>query len=327
MTERPAAGTIRRMLKRATNPAPSELDVESAVRDRLYGERREVTAMPVRRGKPAALGGRYRLLDRLGTGGTADVYRARDERLQRDVAAKVIAHWLAHDMAAVRCFRREAALCARLAHPNIAGVLDAGTRPRDYIIVELVDGRDAATLLKQDESLSTEHAIQVVAAICDALEHAHARGVVHCDVAPRNILIGERDGVAKLVDFGLAADLFGTRQPAQEMGTPGYVAPEVIRGAAASPQSDLYSLAAVAYRLLGGLPPFGRRDDDGTAPRPSAIAERPTLAAIRPDLPSPLAAAVDDAMAQRPAARPASVAEFRRRMLATARESVQLRAA
>jgi serine/threonine-protein kinase len=315
------------MFTRAAAPVPSERDVESTVRERLYGERREVTAMPVRRGKPAALAGRYRLLDRLGTGGTADVYRAHDERLQRDVAAKVIAHWLAHDTAAVRCFRREAALCARLAHPNIAGILDTGTRPRDFIITELVDGRDAATRLAQDEPLATEHAVHVVVEICDALEHAHARGVVHCDVAPRNILIGERDGVARLVDFGLAVDLFGARQPAQEMGTPGYVAPEVIRGAAASPQSDLYSLAAVAYRLLGGLPPFQRRDDGGTAPRPTAIAERPSLADARPDLPRELTAAVDDAMAMRPAARPASVAEFRGRLLATARDSVQLRAA
>jgi eukaryotic-like serine/threonine-protein kinase len=298
----------------ATTPASCELDVEATVYDRLYGERQEVRATPVRQGKPAALAGRYRLLERLGSGGTADVYRARDQRLQRDVAAKVIAHWLAHDTATVRRFRREAELSARLAHPNIAGILDAGARPRDYIIVELVDGRDAATRLKQDEPLSTEHAIRVVAEVCDALEHAHARGVVHCDVAPRNILIGERDGVAKLVDFGVAVDVSGGRPPAQDLGTPGYVAPEVIHGAAVSPQSDLYSLAVVAYRLLGGQPPFRRRDDGGTAARPTAIAERPSLADVRPDLPSELTSAVDDAMSARPNARPASVAEFRHRV-------------
>jgi eukaryotic-like serine/threonine-protein kinase len=313
--------------RRATTPAPGDLDVETIVYDRLYGERTEVRAMPVRRGKPAALAGRYRLLERLGSGGTADVYRAHDKRLQRDVAAKVIVDWLAHDTAAIRRFRREAELCARLAHRNIAGILDVGTHARDYIIVELVRGRDAATMLKQDERFSTEHAIQVVAEIADALEHAHSRGVVHCDVAPRNILIGERDGVAKLVDFGLAVDLFGTTPPKQDMGTPGYVAPEIIRGAAASPQSDLYSLAVVAHRLLGGPPPFHRREAGGTAPRPTAVVELPSLADVRPDLPSALATAVDDAMSVRPAARPASVADFRRRLVATAQDSVQLRAA
>jgi hypothetical protein len=98
----------------ATAPAPWDVDVESTVRDRLYGERREVRATPIRRGTPSALGARYRLFERLGSGGTADVCRARDERLRRDVAVKVIAEWLAHDPATVRRFRREAELsCAR----------------------------------------------------------------------------------------------------------------------------------------------------------------------------------------------------------------------
>ena len=102
-------------------------------------------------------------------------------------AAKVIAEWLAHDTRSVRRFRREAELCARLAHPNIAAVLDAGNRPRDYIVMELVDGRNAAMRLEEDEPLTPVQVVDVVAHICEALGHAHARGVLHCDVAPRNI--------------------------------------------------------------------------------------------------------------------------------------------
>jgi serine/threonine-protein kinase len=224
------------------------------VRGRLYGER-EIKATPIRRGTPTVLGTRYRLLERLGSGGTADVYRACDERLKRDVAVKVIAGWLAEDPATVRRFRREAELCGRLAHPNVAAVLDAGNRPREYIVMELVDGQDAATLLKRDRPFTTVQAVGVVVQICEALEHVHGRGVVHGDVAPRNILIGERDGAAMLVDFGLAVDRFGTPRQGHIMGTPGYVAPEIARGAGPSPQSDLYSLGVVGYRLLGGPAP------------------------------------------------------------------------
>jgi serine/threonine protein kinase len=292
--------------RRNATATPSELDVESAVRDRLYGRRAEVTAMPIRRGTPTALGGRYRVLEKLGAGATADVYRARDERLRRDVAAKVIVDWLAHDSPSIRRFRREAELCARLAHPNVAAVLDAGHRPREYIVMELVDGRDAAMRLEEDEPLAPVEVVDVVAQICDALGHAHARGVLHCDVAPRNILIGQRGGTVKLVDFGAAVDARGAGAGVGVMGTPGYVAPEIIRGGGPSPQSDLYSLGVVAYRLLGGPP--------------TAASRLPALADVRPELPRRLTALVDRAMAVRPAARPASAEEFRRGMLETQAE-------
>jgi serine/threonine protein kinase len=264
------------------------------------------------------LGGRYRLLDRIGAGATADVYRARDERLGRDVAAKVIAEWLAHDAPSVRRFRREAALCARLAHPRIPAFLDAGTHPRDHIVMELVDGRHAAERLDEDERLTPPEIVDVVIQICDALGHVHARGVLHCDVAPRNVLIGRRDGTATLVDFGAAVDARGAGAGTGEVsGTPGYVAPEIIRGAGPSPQSDLYSLGVVAYRLLGGPPPFGGRGRAATVPWPTAVSHLPALADVRPELPRRLTALVDRAMAARPAARPASAAELRRLLLET----------
>ena len=156
--------------RRRTASAPWEEDVESTVRDQLYGPRAEVTATPIRRDTLARVGARYRLLEPLGSGRTAEVFRARDERLQREVAVKLILEELAHDSASVRRFRREAELCARLAHRNVAAVLDAGSRPREYIVMELVDGSAVATV-------PTESAAGAILQICDALEHAHGRGV------------------------------------------------------------------------------------------------------------------------------------------------------
>jgi eukaryotic-like serine/threonine-protein kinase len=312
-------------LRSATPPAWT-VDVESTVRDHLYGERHEVTATPIRRGAPTTLAARYRLHERLASGGTADVFRARDERLQRDVAVKVIAGWLAGDAATVRRFRREAEFCARLAHRNVAAVLDAGSRPREYLVMELVDGQNAATLLQRDEPVATAQAVDVVVQMCDALGHAHDRGVIHGDIAPRNILVDPR-GTAKLVDFGLAVDRFGPRPDGDLMGTPGYVAPEIIRYAVPSPQSDLYALGVVAYRLLGGPPLFRRSDAEETAARPSAIASVPSLAEVRPDLPPALTATVDAAMAKEHRSRPASAAELRERLLETRTGLAQLQAA
>ena len=146
------------------------------------------------------------------------MYRACDERLQRYVAVKLIVEPLAHDSAAVRRFRREAELSARLAHRHVAAVLDAGSRPREYIVMELVDGPDLA-------SVPTASAAEAILQICDALEHAHGRGVIHGDVTPQNILIGPRDGAAKLIDFGQAVEGFDVH-------------------------SDVEALAGIASRLL-----------------------------------------------------------------------------
>ena len=148
---------------------------------------------------------------RWGRAGPPRCYRARDERLQRDVAVKIIAEELANDAAAVRRFRREAKLGARLAHRHVAAVLDAGNRPREYIVMELVDGRDLATL-------PTASAAGAILQICDALEHAHGRGVLHGDVTPQNILIGRRDGAAKLIDFGQAVEGFDVHSDVEALG-------------------------------------------------------------------------------------------------------------
>jgi serine/threonine protein kinase len=256
------------------------------------------------------VGGRYRVLERVGLGGTAAVYRAWDERLKREVAVKLIAEWLRHDPVAIDRFHREAQVSARLTHPNIVAILDAGVEPQDFIVMEFVHGRDAGTLLRRQKRLAPREAVRVVTQVCKGLEYAHDHDIVHHDVSPRNVLIGRAGGSAKLADFGLASGVIEAvaRRPEEVLGTPGYVAPEILRGSSPSPLSDLYSLGVVAHRLLGGLPQACAGD---TTPQATAAPHIPPLAEARPDLPCGLIGAVHMALAPDPDARQGSVAEFR----------------
>lgn len=302
----------------------SWLEVEQDVRDRLYGGPAEIRAVPMPHrphrapsggGTPMGgrAGGRYRFLERAGAGGMATVYRAVDERLKREVAVKVIAERFAHDPPFVGRFRREAQLCARLAHPNVVAVLDAGVEPRDYIVMEFVDGVDAGALLETNGPLTPEDAVRVLVQVCDALAHAHERNVVHHDVTPGNVLIDRADGTARLADFGLASDPTEPRAgPAEDVtGTPGYVAPEVLHGAAPSPRSDLYALGVLAFRLLTGPPETAPGHPDQTRPLTTARPHLPPLAQANPGLPRGLTEAVQQALAPEPDARQSSVTELR----------------
>jgi serine/threonine-protein kinase len=247
----------------------------------------------------------------------ASVYRAWDERLKRHVAVKLIAEWLARDPVSVRRFRREAELSARLGHPNIVAILDAGGEPHEYIVMEFVNGVHAGTLLQRRELLRPAQIVHVVAQVSDALAYAHDQDVVHHDVSPRNILIRRPDSTAKLADFGLASAALDVpaRRAASVMGTPGYVAPEVLRGASASPRSDLYSLGVVAYRLLAGRSGVRPVDAHATAPQATSAPRMPPLAEARPDLSRGLIEAIQQALAHDPDARQDSVAEFRAQLL------------
>ena len=184
---------------RALPGASPDVEVERSVCDRLYGDRAQVTATPLARGAAPLgrlVGGRYRLVERLGAGSMATDYRARDEQLERDVAVKVIDERHARDPWFVRRFSSEAQLGARLAHPKIVAVLDAGAQPRDFIVTELVRGLDAATLLQTRGRLAPGETVDIVVQVCDALAHAHARDVLHRDVSPGNVLIGAGDATA-----------------------------------------------------------------------------------------------------------------------------------
>jgi serine/threonine-protein kinase len=256
------------------------------------------------------VGDRYRLLERLGMGGMATVYRAYDKRLGRDVAVKMIAEHLAGDELSVRRFRKEGRLGTRLVHPNIVATLDLGHESPQFIAMELVDGLDAGKLLRRRGRLTAAETVRVIAQVGDALTHAHALGVVHHDVSLSNILVRHRDGTAKLADFGIAVGAMYDQPVGAPMGTPGYVAPELLCGADATPSSDLYSLGVAAHRLLAGHPNFRSRDPEATTPEPYAAGRTPPLAYLRPELPGCVIAAVRRAMADEPRLRHHSVGEF-----------------
>ena len=188
---------------------------------------------------------RYRVMERLGSGGMAVVYLAEDERLGRRVAVKRLHTGSPEDTA--QRFSREARLGASLNHPNIAAVFDTVTDESSVVIVmEYVDGESLADTLRRGP-LDPAKAVRALRGIGAALDHAHENGIVHRDVKPANILLG-RGGEVKLVDLGIATAVEGTRitHSGSVMGTAAYMAPEQLDGSKAEPATDVYALAAVA---------------------------------------------------------------------------------
>src|SRR5919199_756257 len=206
------------------------------------------------------LAGRYELGQRLGVGGMSTVVGAFDERLEREVAIKLLAEHLADDSQFVARFRREALSAARLVHPNIVQVFDFGLDDRShrhYIVMELVRGQSGAEILREEGVLGIRDALAIVGQACRGLEYAHRNGVVHRDVKPGNLLRGE-DGVVKLADFGIAkaiSDESSITQVGSVLGTAAYLAPEQAAGEEAGPPADIYGMGVVAYQFLSGRLP------------------------------------------------------------------------
>ncbi|HWQ12128.1 MAG TPA: serine/threonine-protein kinase, partial [Roseiflexaceae bacterium] len=292
--------------------------------------------------------GRYQILDLIGRGGMAAVYRARDTLLLRDVALKVLYPQYLGDQALVERFQREAVVAARLDHPNIVPIYDVGEADGlTYIAMKLLGTRSLADVLRARGTLTLEELAPIVSQIAAALDYAHARGVVHRDIKPANILlegIGQRSEVigvelqggvasppsplthhlspdthAVLTDFGIARSLDapGLTGTGVLIGTPDYMAPEQIRGA---PQidgrADIYALGVLIYRCLTGRRPFEGTTQEVLighlegAPAP--------LSALDPALPAGVDQVVRRAMARRPEDRYATAGELARALRSAA---------
>ena len=204
------------------------------------------------------LNGRYRLDAQIGAGGMSTVYRAFDTTLERRVAIKLMHREIASDSDQLERFRREARAVAQLSHPHIVGVIDAGEdEGRPYIVFEFVEGETLKDRIRRMGRLPVDEAIAYAIEIARALGAAHARGIVHRDVKPQNVLI-DQQGSAKVTDFGIArvVDDTGLTAEGRVLGTTDYVSPEQALGQDVNGQSDIYSLGVVLYEMLTGDVPF-----------------------------------------------------------------------
>ena len=259
--------------------------------------------------------GRYELHRRLARGGMADVFLARDQLLDRPVAVKVLFPEFATDPNFVERFRREAQSAANLNHPNIVSVYDWGQEQGTYFIVmEYVDGRSLADILRTEGPLHPQRAAEVASDIAAALGFAHRNGVVHRDVKPGNVLISPQ-GQVKVADFGIARALgadpeSNLTQAGSVMGTATYFAPEQAQGLPLDPRSDLYSLGVVLYEMVTGRPPFSGES-------PVAIAYKhvqeqpPPPRHVNTNVPPAMEAIILKLLSKNPAARYPSAEDLR----------------
>ena len=245
------------------------------------------------------LSARYRLDAKVGAGGMSTVYRAFDTVLERQVAIKVMHREIAADADQLERFRREARAVARLNHPNVVGVIDAGEDGvTPYIVFEYVEGETLKDRIRRFGRLPVSEAVAYAIEIARALSAAHAAGIVHRDVKPQNVLLDE-EGAAKVTDFGIARQLEqeGLTDDGRVLGTTDYVSPEQALGRKVTGQSDLYSLGIVLYEMLTGDVPFAGENQVAVAMK-HVREDLPDVAVRRPGVSSSLGAVVDRATAK-----------------------------
>ncbi|HEX2295501.1 MAG TPA: Stk1 family PASTA domain-containing Ser/Thr kinase, partial [Actinomycetota bacterium] len=261
-------------------------------------------------------GGRYAVLEPVGSGGMAEVYRARDELLGRDVAVKVLSDRLSRDRSFVERFRREAQSAANLNHPNVVSLYDYGADDGAYyIVMEYIEGKSLGDIVGESGALLPERAAEIASDVAAALERAHSSGLVHRDIKPTNIMITS-SGQTKVTDFGIARALGQSTEQTQMtqtgmvIGTAAYLSPEQAQGNPVDARSDVYSLGCVLYEMLTGRPPF-------TGDAPLAIAYKHVRedavppSTVNPDVPRELDAVTLKALAKNPDNRYASAHEMR----------------
>ena len=262
------------------------------------------------------IGGRYELAERIGAGGMAEVFRAHDRTLDRDVAVKVMRPAFATDPEFVERFHREAEAMGAIEHPNIVRILDSGvSADGPYIVMELVRGGTLWDLMRARGRVDQYVAAQIAAAIADGLEAAHLRGVLHRDLKPDNVLLdGERR--PKITDFGIArlAAAAAITRTGELLGTPQYLAPEQMSGDIVDERADVYALGVILYEMLTGARPTGGRTPSEIVSRRLRVDPRPPSRLV--PLTPALNALVLRALARDPARRLRRAADLRAALLA-----------
>jgi serine/threonine-protein kinase len=250
------------------------------------------------------IGERYTVEARIGQGGMAEVFRGFDPQLDRTVAIKVLGHPFDRDAGFVTRFRREAQAAARLNHPNIVGVYDAGSDgDTQYIVMEYIEGRTLASFLAGGGQPTPTQAVELAEKVASALQTAHEHGIIHRDIKPANVMV-TRSGAVKVMDFGIARLQTDATAPqtSSVIGTPAYFSPEQAQGQPVDARSDIYSLGCVLYEMLAHHQAF-------TGDTPVAIAYKqvnetpPPPSASNPDVPPRLDAVVMKCLAKNPANR------------------------
>lgn len=271
---------------------------------------------------PRVVDNKYRIEQLLGRGGMGAVYRARDVRLDRMVAVKVVRADLLNDSDAQRRFRREAQIVARLQHPAIVSVFDYGTFADGgaFLVMELVKGEDLRHVLQREGRLDPPRALRIMSSVCGAVEAAHREGVLHRDLKPENILLPGREVEAKVLDFGVAKVMTDDRRDEDAtlargslvtavgliVGTPAYMAPEQLHGHPPDARTDVFSLGVVAFEMMTGELPFGR----GTLADIVLAHARGVVASPQHPLPPDLDEVVRAALSRDPDKRPPSAEAF-----------------
>ena len=254
---------------------------------------------------------RYAVGELLGRGGMAEVYLATDRVLDRPVAFKILGGWLAGDATFVERFRREALAAARISHPNLVAVFDAGSEDDvHYIVMEFVAGETLADAIRSHGRLDATRATRIATDVADALEVAHAARMIHRDVKPANVMLTP-DGRTKLMDLGIARSLDGESitHASSILGTAGYVSPEQARGDPVDHRSDIYSLGCVLFEMLTGRQPFEAADPLAVAFKHVHDAVIPPTS-LEPSVPPALEGVILRAMEKDPTERFQSAAEM-----------------
>ncbi|MGW5308269.1 Stk1 family PASTA domain-containing Ser/Thr kinase [Nocardia thailandica] len=267
---------------------------------------------------PKNLSSRYELGEIIGFGGMSEVHKARDIRLSRDVAIKVLRADLARDPTFYLRFKREAQNAAALNHPAIVAVYDTGEAtvdggPLPYIVMEYVEGDTLRDIVRGKGPLPPRKAMEIIADVCAALDFSHKAGIVHRDMKPANIMLN-RAGAVKVMDFGIARAMADSSNPmtqtAAVIGTAQYLSPEQARGEPVDARSDVYSVGCVLFEILTGVPPF--TGDSPVAVAYQHVKEDPQLPSkVNPGIPRELDSVILKAMAKNPANRYQTAAEMR----------------